>query len=112
MGRKEAMKIAARRHDELTVDLTLRGILGESDLARLLGRDMAEMLFVLLLIPGLLMPGRRRIGSVGEAQLFANRPVDVADVGAGQRDSELRIGRAEEKQIGRASCRERVCQYV
>src|SRR3546814_13603743 len=59
------------------------------------------MLFVLLLIPWLLMPGRRRIGSVGEAQLFANRPVDVADVGAGQRDSELRIGRAEEKLLPR-----------
>src|SRR5690606_39043204 len=55
-----AVEIAAGRHYELPVDLTLGGILGESDLARLFSRDMAEMLSMLCLIPGLIMPGRRR----------------------------------------------------
>src|SRR3546814_1697178 len=62
---------------------------------------MAEMLVVLFPVPGLVVPGRRRIAAVGEAQLLADRPVDIADIGAGKRDTKLHIGRAEEQLLPR-----------
>ena len=91
---EEAVEITAGRHDQLPVELPFGRILGEGDLARLLGRDMAEMLVVLCLIPGLVMPGRGLIAAVGKTQLLADLPVDVANIGAGERDAEPRIGGA------------------
>src|SRR3546814_3789483 len=90
------MEVAAGGHHELAVDLALGGIFGEGDLAGLLGRDMAELLVVLFPVPGLVVPGRRRIAAVGEAQLLADRPVDIADIGDGKRDTKLHTGRAAE----------------